>query len=215
MFYILNSLALVHAQDWYENSYASYLFPKADMESQRISEQLAQIGSEESCRSFFSSYFPWMKANGEEIDNILVDSTGLPNSIHFPLTAMSNHNGKISNEIRLIYVTQEEIGIPVYLRYVSGAIPDVMTIPATIKELKEMSVDVKEVLLEAGYYSEKNIQRLYKENIHFICRMKENLRFYKELVAAHYSDFEDPDHLVEFGKRLVFIKRAFPKVCRF
>lgn len=207
MFYILNSLALVHAQDWYEHSYASHLFPEAEMASQRISEQLAQIGSEESYRNFFSSYISWMKANSEEIDNILVDSTGLPNSIHFPLTAVSNHNGKISNEIRLIYVTQEETGIPVYLRYVSGAIPDVMTVPATIKELKEMSVDVKEALLDAGYYSEKNIQKLYKENIRFVCRMKENLRLYKELVSAHRSDFENQDHLVKFGKRLVFIKK--------
>lgn len=207
MFYILNHLALVHAQDWYEHSYASILFPEAEMESQRLSEQLSQIGSEESYRRFFSSYISWMKAAGENIDNILVDSTGLPNSIHFPLTAISNHNGKISNEIRLIYVTQEETGIPVYLRYVSGAIPDVMTVPATIKELKEMSVDVKEVLLDAGYYSEKNILKLYKENIHFVCRMKENLRLYKELVSRHRSDFEDQDHLVKFGKRLVFIKK--------
>ena len=207
MFYILNSLALVHAQDWYEHSYASHLFPEAEMASQRISEQLAQIGSEESYRNFFSSYISWMKANSEEIDNVLVDSTGLPNNIHFPLTAVSNHNGKISNEIRLIYVTQEETGIPVYLRYVSGAIPDVMTVPATIKELKEMSVDVKEALLDAGYYSEKNIQKLYKENIRFVCRMKENLRLYKELVSAHRSDFENQDHLVKFGKRLVFIKK--------
>lgn len=206
MYYILNQLALVHAQDWYESSYVSYLYPKARMDSQRLSEQLSLIGSEESYRSFFKSYIGWMKNDQENIDNILVDSTGLPNSIHFPLTAVSNHNGKISNEIRLIYVTQEETGIPIYLRYVCGSIPDVLTIPATIKELKEMSVPIKEVLLDAGYYSEKNVIRLYTENVKFVCRVKENLRLFKELVSIHRKEIENQDNLVKFGKRLVFIK---------
>ncbi|WP_158024584.1 transposase [Ileibacterium valens] len=157
-------------------------------------------------RGFFKSYIGWIKNDQENIDNILVDSTGLPNSIHFPLTAVSNHNGKISNEIRLIYVTQEETGIPIYLRYVCGSIPDVLTIPATIKELKEMSVPIKEVLLDAGYYSEKNVIRLYTENVKFVCRVKENLRLFKELVSIHRKEIENQDNLVKFGKRLVFIK---------
>lgn len=38
VFYILNHLALDHAEDWYENSYASYLYPQTQMSSQRLSE---------------------------------------------------------------------------------------------------------------------------------------------------------------------------------
>ena len=38
MFYILTSFANCHAQDWWELTYAKYLYPKARMASQRISD---------------------------------------------------------------------------------------------------------------------------------------------------------------------------------
>lgn len=206
-YYILNNLGLCHACDWYEHSYASLLYPQANMSSQRISEQLAQIGSEESYRSFFASYIDLLKKECVDIQNILIDSTGLPNSIHFPLTGLSNHNGKISNEVRLIYVTQEQSGIPVYLRYVQGTVPDVSTVSATILELAENGIPVDEALLDAGYYSEKNIQTLYKANIRFVCRMKQNLSLYKALAAEYKAQLESQENMVKFGKRVVFIKK--------
>lgn len=72
-FYILNQLSLCHARDWYEHSYASILYPQASLTSQRISEQLTQIGSEESYRSFFNSYIDYMTKHDEDISNILID----------------------------------------------------------------------------------------------------------------------------------------------
>lgn len=98
-----------------------FLNPQAVCTSQRLSEQLAKIGSDDSYHDFFVGYLSFMEEAGEDLNNILIDSTGLPNSIHFPLTAVSTHNGKVSSEVRLIYVTQEKTDIPVYLRYVQGS----------------------------------------------------------------------------------------------
>ena len=123
-----------------------------------------------------------------------------------PLTAISTHNGKISNEVRLIFVTEQETGLPVYMRYVSGAIRDVSTISATIKELKAQGIDPEAVLMDAGYYSDRNIRLLHKAGIHFICRLKENMKLFKELVSSHKNDLESKENLVKFGRRLVFIK---------
>lgn len=206
-FYILNDMGLCHAADWYEHSYTSLLYPQASLSGQRVSEQLAQIGSEESYRNFFSAYIQLLKLEGEDVSNILIDSTGLPNSIHFPLTGLSNHNGKVSNEVRLIYVTQEQTGIPVFLRYVQGTIPDVSTVSATISELAENGVNVNEVLLDAGYYSEKNIQILYRAKVRFVCRMKQNLSLYKKLASEYKDRLEQRRNMVKFGKRIVFIEK--------
>lgn len=206
-FYILNHLSLCHVSDWYEHSYASILYPQARLTSQRISEQLAEIGSEESYRSFFSSYIDFMKRSGEDVHNILIDSTGLPNSIHFPLTGLSNHNGKISNEVRLIYVTQKKTGIPVFLRYVQGTVPDILTVSQTVSELRENGIQISQVLLDAGYYSEKNIKLLYKAKIHFVCRMKQNLTLYKRLASEYRNTLECPQNMVKFGKRIVYIQK--------
>ena len=60
-------------------------------------------------RAFFNAYLSILKVKDEGKENagILIDSTGLSNSIHFSLTAVSNHNGMISEEVRLIYVVQQ------------------------------------------------------------------------------------------------------------
>ena len=60
-FYILTSHANCHAEDWWELTYARYLYPKAQMASQRISEALADIGSEEAKRSFFKEYIRFLE----------------------------------------------------------------------------------------------------------------------------------------------------------
>ena len=147
-FYILTSHANCHAEDWWELTYARYLYPKAQMASQRISEALADIGSEDAKRSFFRQYIKFLEASNptpasEGIDDgILIDSSGLPNAVHFPLTAVKNHNGVISQEVRLIYVVQQRTGMPLFFRYVAGNVIDVSTITRTIAELKANGTEI-------------------------------------------------------------------------
>lgn len=72
--------------------------------------------SEQSQREFFRQYFstyPHLKNN---LQNILIDSAGLPNAIHFPLTALSTHNGISREEVRLTYVEQLGTSLPVYFQ---------------------------------------------------------------------------------------------------
>ena len=124
-YYILSSHANSHCETWARGNLVSILFPKASLSSQRISELLQTLGEEWVYREFFKSYLKMFKDDFEgDGSNILIDSTGLPNDIHFPLTAVSNHNGEIENEVRLIYVTQQETGLPVYFRYCAGNIID-------------------------------------------------------------------------------------------
>ncbi|MDR1110841.1 MAG: hypothetical protein LBP92_09175, partial [Deltaproteobacteria bacterium] len=140
-YYILCTTAMCHAGGWWEGSYARIMYPKANLASQRISDFLADIGEERSLRRFFSEYIPYLGKQVSKGTNILIDSTGLPNCIRFPLTAVSNHNGEISNEVRLIHVIQQETGLPIYFRYCPGNVIDVSTLIRTILELKEIGVN--------------------------------------------------------------------------
>ncbi|MGN8893588.1 transposase, partial [Anaerobiospirillum succiniciproducens] len=103
---------------------------------------------------------------------MLIDSTGLPNSSRLPVTAISNHNGEINNEVRLIYVVQRGTGLPIYMRYVSGNIVDVSTLLTTIAELKAMKVDTKFAILDAGYLTLDSIDVLLENKISFLSRLK-------------------------------------------
>jgi hypothetical protein len=77
-----------YAQEWWEGSYARLLYPKAALRSQRLSEFLCSIGEESFQRCFFDTYLAYIAAKGNH-RGILLDSTGLPNDIHFPLTAVN------------------------------------------------------------------------------------------------------------------------------
>ena len=207
-YYAVCSMANCHAQNWWEGSYARILYPKANLSSQRISNFLAAIGDESSQREFFQAYFKMLDRSDSDTENVLIDSTGLPNSIHFPLTAISNHNGEISNEVRLIYVVQQNTGLPLYFRYCPGNVIDTTTLIRCLEELKAQGINVKFAILDAGYYTDDNIRELLDNKISFVTRLKGNLVVYKDLVKEHLNSLESKENLVEYNGRYVYLKRV-------
>jgi transposase len=207
MFYVLCNTANSNATEWYNGNYARVLYPKANLESQRISDLLSSIGEESSHRAFFREYTKQLahKKGGEDI---IIDSSGLPNSIHFPLTAVSNHNGQISNEVRLIYVVQQGTNLPMYFRCVAGNIVDVSTLTKTILELKTLNIDTRFAILDAGYVTEDNAKEMYEASISFLTRLSENRTLYKEIVADHLPTLRHEDNFVSYNTRYAYIKRV-------
>jgi hypothetical protein len=207
VFYILCNTANYNASEWFGGSSASILYPKANLESQRISDMLSSIGEESSYRAFFGEYTKLL-AHREEGEDVLIDSTGLPNNIHFPLTAVSNHNGRISNEMRLIYVVQRGTNLPLYFRYVAGNIVDVSTLTKTVLELKAFGINTKFAILDAGYLTDENTKEMFDAGISFVTRMRENRRLYKEIVAEHLPTLRNEENFVSYNTRYAYIKRV-------
>lgn len=214
-YYLLSPHANCHASDWWNLTYAKFLYPAAQMSSQRISDALADIGSEDAKRCFFKEYFRFLERNTPPADDqkpygiedgILIDSSGLPNAVRFPLTAVNTHNGSISEEVRLIYVVQQRTGMPLFFRYVAGNVIDVSTLTRTIAELKANGVNTKFAILDAGYYTGKNADVLLDAKISFITRLKGNLRIYKQVVTENLAGLETRENLVRYNRRLVYVK---------
>jgi len=194
------------AKTWWEGSYTRILFPSVSLASQRITEILKEIGDEKAQRYFFREYLKFISpfCGG----GILVDSTGLPNDINFPLTAINNHNGVISNESRLVFVLDRKTKVPIFFRYVAGNIVDVSTLDTTITEVKAFGIDVKHAIVDAGYYSESNIRAMQRSGISFLLRMSTNRKLYNELLVDHAVGLEDAKNLVKYRNRFVYIKRV-------
>lgn len=214
MYYILCNMANCNAQEWYSGNYVRILYPKANLESQRISDLLASIGEESSYRAFFKEYAKLLVRRKETADgetyggeDILIDSTGLPNSIHFPLTAVSNHNGKISNEVRLIYVVQQGSNLPLFFRCIPGNVIDVSTLTKTILELKTLGINTKFAILDAGYLTEQNVRELYENKVSFVSRLQENRRLHKDLVEQYLPILREEENLVAYNGRYAYICR--------
>ena len=196
-----------YALDWWTESYIRVICPDAKVQSQRISDFLEGLGDERIHRLFFPKYLA-MIAEGQKSHGVLVDSTGMPNDIHFPLTAVNNHNGVISNETRLILAIDQVTNMPLLYRYNAGNIVDVSTLKSTILELQAYGVNVDFSIVDAGYYCEDNVKDLYKNHIRFITRLRPNLVLYKDLISANLDGLESRCNAVFYRERLLYIKRV-------
>ena len=207
MFYILTNYSCMHCNTWYEGNFAKILYPNADLHSQRISEFLKFLGREDVRQKFFRAHIEWLKKNICNDPAIVIDSTGLPNDIDIELPNVSNHNGKISNEVRMVSAVQRDSGYPLIFRAIPGNINDVSTLSTTITTLGEYSVNTDFTLLDAGYVSDKNIDELYEANIDFVARLPEKLKnLHKSIVESGISDLKTSNNLIEFMGRFVYVK---------
>jgi hypothetical protein len=192
------------ALDWYDGSYAKALFPNANLHSQRLSELVKSLGDSQTTGRFFDVYLPYIKCSNA----ILIDSTGLPNAINMPFTAISNHNGQVNEEARYILIHDKENKMPIYYRGIPGNVVDVSTLTATIKELSGYGVNVDYALLDAGYSSENNVKDLFRNEIRFVTRLGSNRSIYKALRNQELPALESRENLVKYRERLLYIKRV-------
>lgn len=214
IFYLLltNRGASCHAKIWYEGNYACLAFPYANLTSQNISRVLKELGREEIQRRFFGEYMSSIYGN-DGAAGILVDSTGVPNATKMDITQISNHNGDINREVRLIYVIDRDNGMPIYFRYVAGNIIDVSTLITTVSELGQYGVSVRHAILDAGYFSEKNAVGLFESGIPFMTRLAPNKTAFKDAAAGNMDDLMSQKYACRYGERLVFVKKVPVNVC--
>jgi hypothetical protein len=200
------------AENWYQWSFAKILYPKATVSSVRISEFHAHIGNENYYQSFFTSYLQMISSNKNIFGKIsvgtLIDSTSLDNYIKTHLTAISNHNEVVKNEIRLIYILDRESKLPLYFRYVPANTIDNSILTTTINELRAFGIDVDLIIMDAGYCSKQNIEQLSKQNINFITRMTRNRKEYKSLMSEHGNDMQRPENAIRYHERFLFGKKV-------
>jgi len=197
--------ANIHADTWWEGTYTRILYPKAKLQSQRISELYKEIGEEQVQRKFFNGYLKLVSKTSK--NGVLIDSTGLPNDVGFPLTALNVHNGVASNEMRLVLVVDRVSGMPLYFRYVAGNIVDVTTLKITLAELARYGITVDHAIVDAGYYSENNIRALQDAQIPFVVRLVVNRTVFTDLVNNYSSDLENAKNMVKYRNRIVYVKK--------
>jgi hypothetical protein len=204
--------AYKHVEIWYQKSYASILYPNARVESPRLSEFLQKLGKEEYYRKLNELYIPSVLTfdDKEGVYHLhgAIDSTGISNAINMYLTAVSNHNGDVNNEMRLIYVVDMITKMPIYYNPVPGNIVDNSTLFTTINKLLRHNIRLSLLVMDAGYSCMNNLEQLAHNDIPFLTRMTKNLKEYKNLMLEHGDDLLKSENSIEYGKRVLFGKKV-------
>lgn len=207
-FYTLESEANVHAQSWYNQNYAKYLFPKANISSQRISDFLRSIGTPEVRRAFLLAHIKYLLESTDKELCVLIDSTGLPNKCDIPITRVSVHEGAVNLEFRLIAVVQKATGLPIYYEYIAGNIVDISTLERTIRILAEHNCNVEYCIGDAGYCCPATMERLVLSGIEFVTRLNPTYNLFKDALASNFDEMMKAEHAVRYRDRIVQILRV-------
>ncbi|MFH0866837.1 MAG: IS1634 family transposase [Bacteroidota bacterium] len=91
-----------------------------------------------------------------------------------------NKEHDVLPQINLALLFGEESNLPFYYRKLSGNIPDVKTVKNLLADISFLDYKKVKLVMDRGFYSESNINELYKNHLKFIVAGKNSLRFIQE-----------------------------------
>ena len=213
-YYLLENGAASRAETWYEFNYAKFLYPKANLSSQRISDFHAAVGRDENRRRYLMQHIRYLLKSTDEELCILVDSSGMPNKCRIPYTRVSNHDGDVNIEFRVIVVVQKSTGLPVYYELIPGNVVDASTVSNVMEKLRKYGYDVQYALGDAAYSCPSNIEKLVLAGIDFLTRLNPAYDLFKDALDAHMGELEEGGNEVMFNGRVVSVVKSEAVIAR-
>jgi transposase len=156
----------------------THLHPfRKDIPSQRISELLGSIG-EDAKQNFFlfqgkrrldKEYLAYDTTSISSYSKLLKQVKYGVNKDHDPLP-----------QINQALLFGESSRLPVYYRKLPGNISDVKTIVNMLAEIDFLKLDKVKLVMDRGFYSEDNVNELYRKHCKFLMGAKISLKFIKK-----------------------------------
>ena len=190
-YYLLGNHADCEAFLWYQNSYARFLYPQANMSSQRISDFYVTFGNDNNRRVFFQGHISYLISATDDEYAILIDSTGCQNACKIPVTRVSKHNNETNIEFRLILVVQRSTGLPVYYEIIPGNVVDSSTISRIMRLMERYGFKVTAVFGDAGYSCPANIEKIIFCGSDLVMRLNPAYDMYKDTLETNLQRFSD------------------------
>ena len=100
-----------------------------------------------------------------------------------------NKEGDSLPQINLALLYGEESMLPVYYRKLAGNITDVKTIENLVRDVDFLKLEKLKLVMDRGFYSEKNINDLMKHHHKFLIGMKISLKFVSRILDRVRDDF--------------------------
>ena len=167
-----------------------------DISSQRSSELFASIS--ESAKDRFSMLQGKRRV---EKEFWVYDTTTISSYSKALRQVQYGHNKEYDPlpQLKLALVYGEQSGLPFYYRKLAGNIPDTKTVRRLLDDLLSLGFDKVKLVMDRGFYSEDNINGLYREHLKFLVSAKTSLSFVRKEIDAVYDNIRmfanyDQDH---------------------
>ena len=100
-------------------------------------------------------------------------------------------------QLNLALVFGETSNLPFYYRKLAGNIPDSKTLKHLMADLDTLGFNKVKLVMDRGFYSEDNINALYRDHVKFIIAGKMSLNFMKSNLEDIYENFRSFEHYNE------------------
>jgi len=90
-----------------------------------------------------------------------------------------NKDHEVLEQINIALLFGEESNLPFYYRKLPGNISDVKTVKNLLADMDFFGYDKIKLVMDRGFYSEENINELYKNHLKFLIATKLSLKFVK------------------------------------
>ena len=157
-----------------------------DLPSQRSSELFGLI-AEEAKMDYFKRQ---AKRHGLN-EYLAFDTTSISSYSRLIKQAKygKNKEGDSLPQINLALLYGEESMLPVYYRKLAGNITDVKTIENLLKDIDFLELEKLKLVMDRGFYSEKNINDLMKHHHKFLIGAKMSLKIVANRLDSIRADF--------------------------
>lgn len=208
-FYLLSERPDCCALQWYQNSYARFLYPHANLAGQRISDFYVTFGRDNNRREFFSAHIPYLINATDDEYAILIDSTGCQNACKVPVTKLSTHNNEKNIEFRMILVIQRSTGLPVYYELIPGNVVDSTTINRIMRLMEVYGFKVTAVFGDAAYSCPANMEKVILYGSNLVMRLNPAYDMYKDVLNDNVEKLStttyDAENDIRYRNRIVRI----------
>ena len=97
-------------------------------------------------------------------------------------------------KLNLALVFGETSNLPFYYRKLAGNIPDSKTLKHLLAELDTLEFAKMKLVMDRGFYSEENINALFKDHLKFLIAGKMSLNFIRSNLEGIYDNFRSFEH---------------------
>ena len=100
-------------------------------------------------------------------------------------------------QLNLALVFGEESNLPFYYRKLAGNIPDVKTLKEQLASFEGLGFSKVKLVMDRGFYSETNVNALFKGHYKFLLSARMSLRFIRDTLESVCGNFRNLENYCE------------------
>ena len=205
---LLNIGSSRQIENWADGSILPFLCPKAQLKSQRVSEFYERAGSAATEASFYNHYTDYLFNKCGLGGTFQLDSTGARcSSKKITLANFWKHEGDTGYGPR-VALLQEFSSMPAYAEPFSGNINDKTTYGPMIYRLDALGINIEHMIDDCGYYSAKNIDVNYKDNVcihDYIMKVKKDTKLLTQFTNEGFTSLIKSENATPFGGKVFYV----------